>query len=140
LGREPNDGVREIATMLRSEIHPSGHFRFVNFGHPRPLIFCSKSQKFRPIDKDCMAQFPPLGLEIPRIILTGTNAPSFLFNDLAFLCLPRKSLKFLILLFSPARMELDGQFECFRPGIVFLRKVLDEVVVGSALLIAARCA
>jgi len=68
------------------------------------------------------------------------RAPSFLFNDLAFLCLPRKSLKFLMLLFSPARMELDGQFECFRPGMVFLRKVLDEVVVGSALLIAARCA
>jgi hypothetical protein len=66
LGREPNDGVREIATMLRGEIHPSGHFRFVNFGHPPPLIFCLKSQKFRPIDKDRMAQFPPLGLEIPE--------------------------------------------------------------------------
>src|SRR5207244_9586171 len=66
LGREPNAGVREIATMLYGEIHPSGHFRFVNFGHPPPLIFCSKSQKFRPIDKDRMAQFPPLGLEIPE--------------------------------------------------------------------------
>jgi Stage II sporulation protein E (SpoIIE) len=66
LGREPNDGVREIATMLYGEIHPSGHFRFVNFGHPPPLIFCSKSQNFRPIDKDRMAQFPPLGLEIPE--------------------------------------------------------------------------
>lgn len=66
LGREPNDGVREIATMLYGEIHPSGHFRFVNFGHPPPLIFCSKSQKFTPIAKDRMAQFPPLGLEIPE--------------------------------------------------------------------------
>jgi serine phosphatase RsbU (regulator of sigma subunit) len=66
LGRDPNDGVREIATMLYCEIHPSGRFRFVNFGHPPPLIFCSKSQKFRAIDKDRMAQFPPLGLEIPE--------------------------------------------------------------------------
>jgi len=66
LGREPTEGVREIATMLYGEIHPSGHFRFVNFGHPPPLIFCSESQKFRPIDKDRMAQFPPLGLEIPE--------------------------------------------------------------------------
>ena len=66
LGREPNDGVREIATMLYGEIHPSGHFRFVNFGHPPPLIFCSQSQKFRPVGKDRMAQFPPLGLEIPE--------------------------------------------------------------------------
>jgi serine phosphatase RsbU (regulator of sigma subunit) len=52
--------------MLYSEIQSSGHFRFLNFGHPPPLIFCSKSQKFRPIDKDRMAQFPPLGLEIPE--------------------------------------------------------------------------
>src|SRR5689334_14590992 len=33
LGRSEDD-VREIATMLYGEIHPSGHCRFVNFGHP----------------------------------------------------------------------------------------------------------
>jgi serine phosphatase RsbU (regulator of sigma subunit) len=66
LGRNPNDGIREIATMLYGEIHPSGHFRFVNFGHPPPLIFCSKSQEFKLVDRDRMAQFPPLGLEIPE--------------------------------------------------------------------------
>jgi serine phosphatase RsbU (regulator of sigma subunit) len=66
LGRVPNNGVREIATMLYGEMHCSGRFRFVNFGHPPPLIFCSKSHKFRPVEKDCMAQFPPLGLEIPE--------------------------------------------------------------------------
>jgi serine phosphatase RsbU (regulator of sigma subunit) len=66
LGRNPNDGAREIATMLYGEIHPDGHFRFVNFGHPPPLVFSSKSQKFRQIDRDRMAHFPPLGLEIPE--------------------------------------------------------------------------
>ena len=66
LGRNPDDGTREIATMLYGEIHPDGHFRFVNFGHPPPLVFCSRSQKFKQIDKDRMAHFPPLGLEIPE--------------------------------------------------------------------------
>ncbi len=66
LGRNPDEGAREIATMLYGEIHSAGNFRFVNFGHPPPLIFCSKSQEFRPIAKDRMAQFPPLGLEIPE--------------------------------------------------------------------------
>jgi serine phosphatase RsbU (regulator of sigma subunit) len=66
LGRSPDDGKREIATMLYGEIHPDGHFRFVNFGHPPPLVFCSRSQKFKQIAKDRMAHFPPLGLEIPE--------------------------------------------------------------------------
>jgi serine phosphatase RsbU (regulator of sigma subunit) len=66
LGRNPDDGTREIATMLYGEIHPDGHFRFVNFGHPPPLVFCSRSQKFKQIAKDRMAHFPPLGLEIPE--------------------------------------------------------------------------
>jgi serine phosphatase RsbU (regulator of sigma subunit) len=66
LGRDPDDGTREIATMLYGEIHPDGHFRFVNFGHPPPLVFSSQSQKFGQIDKNCIAHFPPLGLEIPE--------------------------------------------------------------------------
>ena len=39
LGRDPDDNSREIATMLYGEIRPGGHFRFVNFGHPPPLVF-----------------------------------------------------------------------------------------------------
>src|SRR5215475_8710971 len=34
LGRNEKDAAREIATMVYGEIRPSGHFRFVNFGHP----------------------------------------------------------------------------------------------------------
>ena len=30
---------REIATLLYGEIRQGGHFRFVNFGHPPPLVF-----------------------------------------------------------------------------------------------------
>jgi len=65
LGRDADDPSREIATMLYGEIHPDGHFRFVDFGHPPPLVFSAKCGKFMKIDKDRMVHFLPLGLEIP---------------------------------------------------------------------------
>src|ERR1700675_2143023 len=66
LGRDPNDNSREIATMLYGEIRPGGNFRFVNFGHPPPLVFSAEFNKFMKIDDAHMVQFLALGLEIPE--------------------------------------------------------------------------
>lgn len=66
LGRGKDDGSREIATMLYGEIRPSGHFRFVNFGHPPPLVFSAEFGKFVEIGKASIAQFLALGLTIPE--------------------------------------------------------------------------
>jgi serine phosphatase RsbU (regulator of sigma subunit) len=66
LGRDPNDNSREIATMLYGEIRPGGNFRFVNFGHPPPLVFSAEFDKFMEIDDARMVQFLALGLEIPE--------------------------------------------------------------------------
>jgi len=66
LGRSEKEGAREIATMLYGEVRPSGHFRFVNFGHPPPLLFSEEQRKFIEIDRDRMVQFLPLGLEVPE--------------------------------------------------------------------------
>jgi len=66
LGRDPNDSAREIATMLYGEIRPGGLFRFVNFGHPPPLVFSAEFGKFMEIGKARMVQFLALGLEIPE--------------------------------------------------------------------------
>jgi serine phosphatase RsbU (regulator of sigma subunit) len=66
LGRDPNDNSREIATMLYGELHPGGNFRFVNFGHPPPLVFSAEFDKFMEIDDARMVQFLALGLEIPE--------------------------------------------------------------------------
>ena len=65
LGIREEENAREIATMLYGEVHPGGHFRFVNFGHPPPLVFSAQSRKFVKIDERRMAQFLPLGLQIP---------------------------------------------------------------------------
>ena len=64
LGRTEKEFAREIATMLYGEVHPYGYFRFVNFGHPPPLVFSAEYRKFMDIDKDRMVQFLALGLQI----------------------------------------------------------------------------
>jgi serine phosphatase RsbU (regulator of sigma subunit) len=66
LGRSEKDNAREIATMLYGEVHPYGYFRFVNFGHPPPLVFSAEFRRFVEIPKDRMVQFLPLGLQIPE--------------------------------------------------------------------------
>jgi serine phosphatase RsbU (regulator of sigma subunit) len=66
LGRSEKEYAQEIATMLYGEVRPYGHFRFVNFGHPLPLVFSAEYRKFMDIDKSHMVQFLPLGLQIPE--------------------------------------------------------------------------
>jgi serine phosphatase RsbU (regulator of sigma subunit) len=65
LGVSEGEYAREIATMLYGEVHPYGYFRFVNFGHPPPLVFSAEYRQFVKLDKDRMVQFLPLGLQIP---------------------------------------------------------------------------
>src|SRR5436189_1056353 len=45
LGRSEHENAREIATMLYGEVHAYGYFRFVNFGHPPPLVFSAERGK-----------------------------------------------------------------------------------------------
>ncbi len=66
LGRSEQEFAREIATMLYGELHPSGNFRFVNFGHPPPLVFSAEFQRFVEIGSAGMVQFLALGLQIPE--------------------------------------------------------------------------
>ncbi len=66
LGRSEKESAQEIATMLYGEVHPYGYFRFVNFGHPPPVVFSAEYRKFMEIDKSQMVQFLPLGVQIPE--------------------------------------------------------------------------
>lgn len=66
LGLDSKDTSREIATMIYGEICPSGHFRFVNFGSPPPLVFSAEFGRFMPMNTVNLVQFPALGLEIPE--------------------------------------------------------------------------
>jgi len=66
LGRDSEDRSREIATMIYGEIVSGGHFRFVNFGSPPPLVFSAEFARFMPMNTDDLVRFPALGLEIPE--------------------------------------------------------------------------
>jgi serine phosphatase RsbU (regulator of sigma subunit) len=66
LGRSMDASSREIATLLYGEMRSNGQFRFVNFGHPPPLVFSAKYKRFMKIGRDRMVQFLPLGLEVPE--------------------------------------------------------------------------
>jgi serine phosphatase RsbU (regulator of sigma subunit) len=66
LGCDKDESWRENATMLYGEIRPGGHFRFVNFGHPPPLVFSAEFKKFMDIGKARIVQFLPLGMAIPE--------------------------------------------------------------------------
>src|SRR5581483_7151026 len=65
LGISEKENAREIATMLYGEVNQRGHFRFVNFGHPPPLVFSAEYRRFMKIDESKMVQFLALGLQIP---------------------------------------------------------------------------
>jgi serine phosphatase RsbU (regulator of sigma subunit) len=66
LGNTDTGDAREIATMLYGEVHPYGYFRFVNFGHPPPLVFSAEYRKFVELYTDRMVRFLALGLQIPE--------------------------------------------------------------------------
>ena len=65
LGMSEKERSREVATLLYGEVHPDGHFRFANFGHPPPLVFSEQACKLLNIDETQMAQFLALGLQLP---------------------------------------------------------------------------
>ncbi|MGH9493754.1 MAG: PP2C family protein-serine/threonine phosphatase [Candidatus Sulfotelmatobacter sp.] len=65
LGIGDGGNTREIATMLYGEVRPGGLFRFVNFGHPPPLVFSAEYSKLVKIDNARMVQFLALGLQLP---------------------------------------------------------------------------
>jgi hypothetical protein len=73
LGISEAANAREIARVLYGEVHPCGCFRFVTFGHTRPLIFSAERRQFIEVDKGRMAQFLALGRKSRRIIRIGSG-------------------------------------------------------------------
>jgi len=66
LASAEKESAQEIATLLYGEVHLSGGFRFVNCGHPPPLLFSAESHTLTEIDETRMVHFLPLGLQLPE--------------------------------------------------------------------------
>src|SRR5260370_29144617 len=59
LGWDKDDNSREIENMSYCEVRPSGHFRFVNFGHPPPLILSPEYERLMEIRTARIEPFLP---------------------------------------------------------------------------------
>ncbi len=53
--------VYKFITMIYGEIWDDGHFRFVNAGHPPPVVFSSRYDKLVDISFGQVVHFPPIG-------------------------------------------------------------------------------
>ena len=50
-------------TLIYGEISHTGRFRFVNAGHPSPLVFSREYDRFGEIDPERLVSYPPVGLQ-----------------------------------------------------------------------------
>ena len=50
-------------TLIYGEISHTGRFRFVNAGHPLPLVFSREYDRFVEISPDRLVSYPPIGLQ-----------------------------------------------------------------------------
>jgi serine phosphatase RsbU (regulator of sigma subunit) len=56
-----SSSLSKFITMIYGEISESGEFKFVNAGHPPPVVFSSRYDKLMQIGSQNVAHFPPIG-------------------------------------------------------------------------------
>jgi serine phosphatase RsbU (regulator of sigma subunit) len=57
-----SSSVDDFFTMIYGEISPYGNFKFVSAGHPAPLVFSAKEDKFMDIPDERIISYPPIGI------------------------------------------------------------------------------
>jgi serine phosphatase RsbU (regulator of sigma subunit) len=56
-----SSSLTKFITLIYGEIWDNGYFRFVNAGHPPPVVFSNKYEKLIKICYDQVIHFPPIG-------------------------------------------------------------------------------
>lgn len=57
-----SSSVDDFFTMIYGEISPYGNFKFISAGHPAPLIFSARENKFMDIPDERIISYPPIGI------------------------------------------------------------------------------
>jgi serine phosphatase RsbU (regulator of sigma subunit) len=57
-----SSSIDDFLTMIYGEINEQGLFKFISAGHPKPLIFSSKYDRFVQIAEEIVVNYPPIGL------------------------------------------------------------------------------
>ncbi len=61
LAADPDAG--SFITLIYGEISQTGRFRFLNAGHPAPVVFSREFDRFVEISADRFVSYPPIGLQ-----------------------------------------------------------------------------
>ncbi|NIM11226.1 MAG: SpoIIE family protein phosphatase [Candidatus Aminicenantes bacterium] len=56
-----SSSITKFITLIYGEIWDNGHFRFVNAGHPPPVVFSNKYDKLIKVCYEQVIHFPPIG-------------------------------------------------------------------------------
>jgi sigma-B regulation protein RsbU (phosphoserine phosphatase) len=56
-----SSSIRKFITLIYGEIWDNGSFRFVNAGHPPPVVFSNKFDKLIKVCNEQIVYFPPIG-------------------------------------------------------------------------------
>jgi serine phosphatase RsbU (regulator of sigma subunit) len=56
-----SSSLTKFITLIYGEISEAGKFRFINAGHPLPIVFSSKNDKLIKVCFERMYRFPPIG-------------------------------------------------------------------------------
>jgi serine phosphatase RsbU (regulator of sigma subunit) len=56
-----SSSVQKFITLIYGEIHESGEFKFINAGHPPPVVFSNKFDKLIKVCYERVLNFPPIG-------------------------------------------------------------------------------
>lgn len=56
-----SSSLKKFITLIYGEIHEDGTFKFINAGHPPPMVFSNKYDRLIDICFDRVLHFPPIG-------------------------------------------------------------------------------
>lgn len=77
-------GAARFITLIYGEISDEGRFRFLCAGHPPPVVFSSRFDRFMDVSENLMASCPPLGMFPSEQDVDGTCRTSPLGTKKAF--------------------------------------------------------
>jgi len=122
-----SSSIDDYFTMIYGEIFESGKFLFVSAGHPDPMIFSNKADRFMEIPTDMIVRFPPIGIMPSQKDIDATTNESVMGFKQAYQVnkIDLMGEGDILILYTDGLSELENsKGEAFFPG--HLEKILNE--------------